>query len=440
MSKKYWFSGILGMLVWFAQAQQVMPSKDFKALTDAYFHRPVVSPNQNAFIYLSGIMTSAENSPIVAGQRWVEWANQKIDRGDDETLVKPTMVQLSKQFQSLEPVLSTCRLRSSESCRLSEHIDLGHAVISDNQWLLQRYRDLLDFSSYQNTQTIDLMMWHGTFPERDLQALYFTELWLNRLNYSSRYLKTAFEKDYRFHLMRAQQAQTLVERAKATVMLQQNYYWLNELLKSLSSTQAAAMTPDYLHQSIPRSVLSMRNIYIGELVFFMSLFKPQHLSEQQFFVNEPPESEKQHLFNEKATLIKKMIEISEATGSNHEVAMKQLPKAVEAFYEVFNEAVIRYGEMSEDVSIEDLKDMELFTNMYYIMRLRRLAAVQKAVRLLAHLRSRDFDEIQIREFFNQPEYYHPLTQQPFIWDEIHGYLEMEESDMLGEESKYYLAY
>ncbi len=262
----------------------IAPSADFIELTEAYKDRTVIPPEKNAFVYLMGITAPEGKDPITVGQSIIDWSNKQIDNGGKSDSPEPKMFySLGKNYDELVEKIH-CKIRAATPCALDKQQALAREVIHSNKRLLQRWYKLLDFSAYQNIQTIDLMTLFPNYAINiELQRLALIDLWLNRHDYPSGKIKQTLQKDYDFHIRQAANAITLVEKMVAVAKLRQHYYWLNEILKSVDNT-AALITPDYLQQLIPPSALSLRAAYTGELQFFISLFKSYNIAEDSLIV------------------------------------------------------------------------------------------------------------------------------------------------------------
>lgn len=256
-------------------ATKVLPSTDFIELTETYKNRPKVVSENNAFIYLMGLDAPKDSDPMHFGQQVIDWSNQKIANGGKNDAPKPYAPYSIGKTQRILLEKITCNLRQAKPCKLAKHQALARKAISTKAVLLERRQTLLEFPDYNNTMTIDLM---ASFPDYGsdimLQQLALVSLWLNRNDYPPEQIKQALQKDHDFRLKQSANAVTLIEKMVAVAGLQNNYYWLNEILKSVDTDTATALTPRYLHKPIPLSALSMQMAYSGELQFFISLFKP----------------------------------------------------------------------------------------------------------------------------------------------------------------------
>ncbi len=418
----------------------IAPSADFIELTEAYKNRTVVSPEKNAFVYLMGITAPEGKDPITVGQSSIDWLNKKIDNGGKNESPKPNVPYLypiSENFGKLMQKIH-CSIREATFCSLDSQQAFAREVIHNNQRLLKRRHKLLDYAVYQNTLTIDLRML--ILPNYNiniqLQRLALIDLWLNRHDYSPEKIKQTLQKDYNFYLRQAANAVTLVEKMVAVAALRNHYYWLNEILKSVDNNTAALLTPDYLQQPIPLSALSLRTAYTGELQFFISLFKSYNITEDSLIVYPISDNDKQQLFNYKATLLKKLINISESDNYQRQLNHLANDKTTRQYIASFKAVSKKSGENWHDIFGSTDGFVVLVASItVYIDRTRQLVAIQKAVNVLNTIRRQGIESDAIPAFLKQAEYANPLTQKPFLWDDDRQQIIINESKKV----KYYLS-
>ncbi len=250
-----------------------------------------------------------------------------------------------------------------------------------------------------------------------LQQLALIDLWLNRNNYAPEKIKQALQKDYDFRLKQSANASTLLEKMIALAGLRHNYYWLNEILKSVDSDKAAALTPRYLETPIPASALSMRMAYIGELQFYMSLFKPQNADDEFNLASQLSDNEKQRLLNYQATLLKRLIHISESNDFQQQLKQLEADNNIQQYVELMTALDKDSGGKLSEFAFGDTP-FEQFVLLIakYIERPYELTAIQKAVKVLQAIRQQGIKPVNIPAFLQQSEQHNPLIQKPFAWD------------------------
>lgn len=404
-----------------ANGNAVAPSADFIALPDfialneAYQNRPKIPPKDNAFIYLAGITAPEDSDPMTFGQGVIDWSNQKIANGGKSDTPEPKVpYSLGTDAENLMGKI-TCSIRKASPCALAEHQALAREVINNQATLLKRRQTLLELSGYQNTMTIDLMT---SFPaygsDIKLQQLALMELWLNRSTYPPEKIKQALQKDYDFRLKQSANELTLIGKMVALAGLQNNYYWLNEILKAVDSDTAKALTPRYLHEPIPPSTLSLRMALIGELQFFMSIFKPQNVDKAfNPTAFQLRDDKKARLFNFKAAVLKKLIDISESTDYQTQLERLKEDEAVQQYLRSFEEIANDWDNIFDD---GDGFGTLIAPIAIYIDRPRQLVSIQKAVNVLQQIRQEQITPNDIPAFLQRAEQHNPLTKQPFDWD------------------------
>ncbi len=397
----------------------VAPSADFIELTKAYQNRPKIAPENNAFIYLVGLIAPEDTDPMAFGQKIIDWSNQKIANGGESGTLEPKAAySIGGDYERFMKKI-TCTIRQTNPCTLAKHQELAREIIDNKAILLKRRQTLLTFPDYQNTMTIDLLAsvpYYGN--DIRLQQLALIDLWLNRNNYAPEKIKQALQKDYDFYLKQSANALTLIEKMIALAGLRHNYYWLNEILKSVDSGRAATLTPRYLETPIPASVLSMRMAYIGELQFYMSLFKPQN-ADNEFnpLTSQLSDNEKQRLFNYQATLLKRLIRISESTDFQQQLKQLETDSNTQKYIELMTALDKDSGGKLMEFAFGDTP-FEQFVLLVanYIERPYELTAIQKAVKVLQAIRQQTIEPVNIPAFLQQSEQHNPLTQKPFAWD------------------------
>ncbi len=403
-----------------AVSATVAPAIEFIELNQAYEKSLAYQPKNNGFVYLVGIMAKKGENPMKVGRQLIDKHNKSPVVNACSKQSKPEIFSLlsDKSYQQLQENI-TCRMSSKKHCQLSKHQKLANSIIKENQWLLERQQQLLNFTEYKNTLKVNASM---PFSHNvALQQLSFIDVWRNRLNYTPSEIKQFFEKDYRFNILKATNANTILGKMVAIAQLENNYYWLNELLRSVDKNTAKNIIPDYLTQAIPKSALSFRNAFTGELQFYMSLFGSHHRND--FFTLSSPVSrnDMQRLANNQAKILSILINISES--ENYLKKIEQLSVNDEAIQlskenvKMTKEIITKYG--GDYQQFEKLalfyKD-KVFYEKTYIIRANRLASIQKSVRILNEIRTQSIEKEKITDFLNQPENYNPVTHEPFVWD------------------------
>ncbi len=395
--------------------KMVSPSADFIELTEAYQNRIPNPAEKNGFVYLMGIMAPKNEDPMAYGQAAINWSNNKVANGGKNDSPKPDMCcQLGESYRALLQK-TNCQMRASSACTLAKHQMLAREAIEHNQWLLKRWLKLVDFSDYQNTLKIDLIgLFLGATSDVRLQRLALMDLWLDRNNYPPEKIKQILQKDYDFHIRQAANATNLVEKTIAIAALRNHYYWINELLRSVDHHKAALINPDYLQRPIPSSALSLKGTYVGELQFFISLYKPHNINEDRIFAK-VSDNDMQQLFNHKAAFLKRLTIISESADYQNQLNQLKDDKAVRQYIASFK-AVIEDWDDTIGSADTDAFAILVTSVAIAINRTRQVVAIQKAVNILNAIRQQGIEKDAISEWLKQSKHYNPITQKPFIWD------------------------
>ncbi len=403
--------------------QTVSPSAEFIELNLAYEKSLAIQPKNNGFVYLAGIMAKKGDDPMSIGQQLIDEHNTNSDSGcTKQSNIEMFSLLSDTSYQRLKEKSITCSIGSKERCELSQHQKFANSVVKENQWLLKRQRQLLNFSAYKNTLKVNASM---PFPQNiALQRLSFIDVWIHRLNYTPSEIKQFFEKDYTLNLLRAANATTLLSKVIAIAQLENNYYWLNELLKSVDKDTAKNIIPDYLTQPIPKSVVSFRTAFTGELQFYMSLLNSYHCNE--FFTLSSPigRNDMQRLANSQAKILNILIDISESENYLKKIEQlnvnDEIVQLAKDTLKMTKEIITKHGgdwqEFESIVFLGKKGGRAIFKEKIYIIRANQLASIQKAVRLLNEIRTQAIEKEKITDFLNQPENYSPVTHKPFIWD------------------------
>lgn len=403
-------------------ANHLAPSADFIELSNIYQNRPKVSPENNAFVYLMGLTAPKNKAPIAFGQSIIDWSNQTIANSGKNNQPRPKRIfswdDDSSTYKLMQKI--TCNIRKPAPCSLDKYQELARQAINNKADLLQRRQELLALPNYQNIMPVDIM---ASFPpygaDIQLQQLALIALWLNRNHYSPEKIKQALQKDYDFRIKQATHAVTLVEKVVAVTGLQNHYYWLNELLKSVDNDKATEITPDYLQQPIPQAVLSMQMTFAGELQFFTSVFKKYNTDENlNPTAHLLSDTEKQRLLNYKATLLNALIHSSESEDYKAQLEQLKEDKTIRHYLKALKEFSKENGGWDIVDNYEGGDDFrELVTPVIkYIDRTQRVVAIQKAVNVLYQMRQQNIKPAEIVDFLNQPKHHHPLTGKAFTWD------------------------
>ncbi len=130
------------------------------------------------------------------------------------------------------------------------------------------------------------------------------------------------------------------------------------------------------------------------------------------------DNDKQQLFNYKATLLKKLINISESENYQSQLNHLANDKATRQYIASFKAVSKKSGENWQDIfGSTDGFTVLVASITVYIDRTRQLVAIQKAVNVLNTIRQQGIESDAIPAFLKQAEYANSLTQKPFLWDD-----------------------
>ncbi|PTU76364.1 hypothetical protein [Pseudomonas mangrovi] len=210
------------------------PSAEALEMQRILAERPVPADDDNAYVYLLGILAADGVSPMELGRRQLDWAHEVVKRSWKDADPWPPEPELPTQqppretrIPSAQKLIGSCP--SSEACLpdLAGDSLLLHDWLDSEQLLLQRYLALLQRTS--NHVPLDLLDIRMTMPDYsgafDGQRLLMAQSWLLMHAGDSIAAVALLNQDLTFWRMMQRESDTILQRMIAAAAIRQHFNW-----------------------------------------------------------------------------------------------------------------------------------------------------------------------------------------------------------------------
>lgn len=421
MLKHKWFWVVLLVLlpviyVVAINGQDRAPSKTAAQFTAFYADRKPVPDVENGYVYVMGFAVA--NKVMPSQDLFSKFASDSINSAliTDCKWVAPACLEaLAAQprtaslWQTAEP------------------------------WLLERYRQLLAHSAWQESLpfTIDTDLPPFVLIYQ-AQLLYLMSLWESANSGDAADIQAMLDQDQRFWRLMLASSDILITKMLAVEGLRRNLLWTNAVLRELPVELAGRALPQLIQVPITDTQRSMLRCFVGEWHFVSQMLDEMELPVAELLMQQEPDQENPIA----VTLLEPFIRyFFQRQDFNNKQAQRfaMLSERLAVPYSELEQSIAGI-EADDEQAISELPDFSMLYNpvgniLYfdgfdsdftgYAGRVVDLEGARQAALLTIKLRLRGVDVRDIPIQLANAELRDPYNGQPFVWDSIKKVIQFE---------------
>ncbi|QQX79734.1 hypothetical protein JK628_19840 [Shewanella sp. KX20019] len=226
--------------------------------------------NDNAYIFALGFGAPKGELPMTTGlDQLQKLQNKDVSSIEITTPAKyytPPKLPL-KSCLGEDDFLATCKANIKQSSDLK-------TLLSNNRWLIERYQQLLNMSTWQDNPNFNNFM--KALPFQNLliaQKLYLLEIYENIDSSSPKLTAQAIEQDMLFWQRLSLNTYILSNKMVSAGAMSVNMKLGEVILNQQKLEQDAVQIPTSWTKSVPANVLSLSNVKLGEWLYFTRITK-----------------------------------------------------------------------------------------------------------------------------------------------------------------------
>jgi hypothetical protein len=249
------------------------PSEEALQLAAVFRDRPSVADADNGFVYAMGFHVRPNEDPHAAGLRRIEW----LRHVPEDPYVSLTPDPIDDGFD-IKAGRSPAAQRLADACGLDMNqcaaaLDGADAIVGEwlksEEWLLNRYRALLNHSGWIEPLPLDLRAplpaYSGVF---DGQKLLLARAWLLAGQKDAPGVRDLLAQDVRFWRQVLESADSVLTKMIAIAGLKRHFAFGNLALRRLPAERAMEGLPQEWTKEITSAERSMIRSLAGEWMFF----------------------------------------------------------------------------------------------------------------------------------------------------------------------------
>lgn len=209
------------------------PSAEALEMQRLLAERPVPADEDNAQVYMLGLLALDGASPVDLGRRRMDWMASTFEgdwdvRGErpEEPLLPVRSAPASTRLPSAQKLIDGCRPATQPACLpdFAGNTQLLEDWLASERWLLERYRELITRqTTFTPLQALDI---RAPFPPYqqvlDGQRLLLVQAWLLARQEQDPAARQLLEDDLSFWRMVQRDADTLIEKMIAVAAIRQH--------------------------------------------------------------------------------------------------------------------------------------------------------------------------------------------------------------------------
>jgi hypothetical protein len=411
------------------------PSADALRLASVFRDRLPVPDSDNGFVYAMGFHVRPDEDPHAAGLRRIEW----LRRVPEDPYASLTPDPIGEGFD-VKAGRSPTAQRLADACGLDMNqcapaLDGAEAIVREwlvsEDWLLNRYRALLNHSGWLEPLPLDLRAplpgYGGIF---DGQKLLLTRAWLLAGEKDAPGVRDLLARDVRFWRQVLESADSVLTKMIAIAGLKRHFAFGNLVLRRLPAERVMEGLPQEWTTEITHAERSMLRSLAGEWMFF------DGVSRQTKAYGRWDDVVKDGVYEhgDGESVLRKLLWIAaEPLFQPHDTSNRwagqlvRLARELDAPYARYRGAMERAKAITTEEQGTPLSRLYNLLGgiMYwtgdvdyssYGARVSDIEGVRRGAFLTAELRSRRITAAQVREQLISSPVRAPYTGEPFAWD------------------------
>lgn len=243
-----------------------------------YSQRPVVSDQDNAYIYVMGFSVAPGEDPGQMGSKRVAWMRASSRAAHWDTANDPLSEKYDyrgKRLPRVREFVDACR---PQSANCAAAFVAGDAVfeqwIGSEKWLLERYLELIAHHAWQDAMPFDVA---APLPPYGLVMDGQRLLLLNAEKFAesgdSVTVSKLLGEDLRFWRMVLESSDILISRMIATAAINRHFELGSLVFGQMRPADVMSAVPDNWRVALSESELSMRRCLVGEWMFMSAALR-----------------------------------------------------------------------------------------------------------------------------------------------------------------------
>jgi hypothetical protein len=254
------------------------PSAAAVRFTNFYNQRPVVSDQDNAYIYSMGFSVAPGEDPGQMGSRRVAWMRESNRAARWDTANDPLRERYDYRGNRLSGVQKFVDACKPQSANCAAAFVAGGAVfeqwIGSENWLLERYRELIAHHLWRDAMPFDVA---APLPPYALVMDGQRLLLLNAKQLAESGDSVAVSKllgeDLRFWRMVLESSDTLISRMIATAAINRHFELGSLIFGQMRPADVMSAIPANWRIAVSESELSMHRCLVGEWMFMSAALR-----------------------------------------------------------------------------------------------------------------------------------------------------------------------
>jgi hypothetical protein len=255
------------------------PSLTAIKFAEFYRSRTPVDDEDNAYVFVLGMGAAPGEDVLALGIKRMAWLQES--QRDGKRVLKDDPAPQTYDYRSsrspeINQLIEGCRASNSPSCAAEFEAgdQLHRGWLEKEQWLLNRYRTMLQLSAWREPPFLDAA---EPFPPYQV-AIDGQWLLLAKAKALAREkdvagTRTLLEQDIRFWRRMLESSDILISKMIATVALNRHFELGNVVLRQFSPADSVQVLPAEWHAPISDSERSMLRCLVGEWVFSANVVK-----------------------------------------------------------------------------------------------------------------------------------------------------------------------
>ena len=410
------------------------PSAEALEMQRILAERPVPADEDNAHVYLLGILAAEGVSPVELGRKrldWIETAAATQGRNDgkwpEEPLWQTRPEPAAIRPASVQTLIDRCKaVRSGCKPDFASNVQLLGDWLKNEDWLLERYQALIDRdASYLPAEALDIRLSLPPYQHAlEGQRLLLVKAWLHADKGEINASRTLLAQDLHFWRMWQASADNLIERMIAVAAIRQHFQWG----RTVVDLGGPAVIPENWISSFSHEERSLQRTFAGEWQYSNSILRMiEHdpVGEEQGYGSAllsrlgAPLFQPQDIANRHATAL---LQIQKLNGA----PLNEMRKESTAMREHWERRATRGFPYVDSLynlpgqMIERLRDDSAWIG--YAGRVSDLESIRRASLLLVRAVAEKIPDERMAEYVAGHELIDPYSEEPFGWDAEKGVL------------------
>ncbi len=381
---------------------------------------PIVSDG-NAYLFMMGFAGPPDSDPMTLGTERLEWmkrAGPKFDRSDDP--LKENYDLLASRSDAASELAEVCPGSEAECARLldsnEETVELW---LSDEQWLLERYRSLIGMTEFSEAAPFGTLAPGLSYSAvLEGQRLHVVDAWKSASEADVAAISAALDRDLTYWRMVLRHSNVLITKMIATAAIDRHFKLGNVALRRLPQAVAADGIPASWRSAISDEERSMKRSFAGEWAFFdrsmknigdqLELFDSTMLDRVAWGLMKPF-WQPQDMSNRYAKRILDLGNTFDVPYGEIAAAAEIADQLPESTHRPFSRLFNFIGDIVMSGGYSGFSD--------YAVRVANLEGIRRAALLAATLRAEGTSKDDVVQRMLASEIVDPYTNEPFTWND-----------------------